>query len=136
MLRYSLVLPCYNVSKYIVLCLESIVKNDMSSCEILLIDDGSTDDTAEKCREFICRYSRGRRGYTKAKIEIVSQVNKGVSSARNMGIARSQGEYVIFVDPDDEVDANLINKLNEKIAEYEKKPDLIIWGHWSINVDS
>lgn len=51
--RYSLILPCYNVSKYIVRCLESIIKNDMSSCEILLVDDGSSDDTVEKCRDFI-----------------------------------------------------------------------------------
>lgn len=59
MLKYSLILPCYNVSKYILNCLESIVRNDMSSCEILLVDDGSTDDTIEKCRNFISQYSSG-----------------------------------------------------------------------------
>ena len=48
MLKYTFVLPCYNVSRYIINCLESIVRNDMSSCEILLVDDGSTDDTVEK----------------------------------------------------------------------------------------
>ena len=135
MLKYSFILPCYNVSKYIVRCLDSIVRNDMSSCEILLVDDGSTDDTVEKCKEFIRRYSCGGGKY-QARIEIISQVNKGVSSARNAGISHSQGEYIVFVDPDDEVDANLIKKLDEKISIYENKPDLVIWGHWSINMDS
>ncbi len=60
MLKYTFVLPCYNVSRYIINCLESIVRNDMSSCEILLVDDGSTDDTKwKKCREFMGKYSCG-----------------------------------------------------------------------------
>lgn len=135
MLRYSLILPCYNVSKYILNCLESIFRNDVSSCEILLVDDGSNDDTVEKCKEFIRRYSCVG-GQCQARIEIISQVNRGVSSARNTGISHSKGEYIVFVDPDDEVDANLIKKLDEKISIYEEKPDLVIWGHWCINMDS
>ena len=134
MLKYSIVLPCYNVSKYVTKCLESIIKNDMSSCEVLIIDDGSTDDTIEKCRDFISQYSSG--GYHSASIEIISQENAGVSSARNLGIRHAQGEYIVFVDPDDEVDASLIDRLDKKISSYQNKPDLVIWGHWSINVDS
>lgn len=75
-------------------------------------------------------------GQCQARIEIISQVNKGVSSARNTGISHSKGEYIVFVDPDDEVDANLIKKLDEKISIYEDKPDLVIWGHWCIDMDS
>ena len=129
--RYSFVLPCYNVSKYISACLESIAQNDLSSCEILLVNDGSTDDTLEKCREFVQGYiCEGR-----ARIEIISQENQGVSAARNTGIRHARGEYILFVDPDDEVDAHLIQKLDEKLSLYEEKPDLIIWGHWSIRLD-
>lgn len=135
MLKYTIVLPCYNVSRYIINCLESIVRNDMSSCEILLVDDGSTDDTVDKCREFICKNSC-EEAKNRARIEIISQENKGVSSARNTGIRHSKGEYIVFIDPDDEVDANLIKKLDEKISAYEKKPDLVIWGHWCINIGS
>lgn len=57
--KFSIILPCYNVSKYVINCLKSIIKNDMSSCEILVIDDGCTDDTIEKCRDFISQYFRG-----------------------------------------------------------------------------
>lgn len=59
MLKFSIILSCYNVSKYVINCLKSIIKNDMSSCEILVIDDGCTDDTIEKCRDFISQYFRG-----------------------------------------------------------------------------
>lgn len=59
MFKYSIILPCYNVSKYVTKCLESIIKNDMSSCEVLIIDDGSIDETIEKCRDFISQYSGG-----------------------------------------------------------------------------
>lgn len=116
-------------------CLESIIKNDISSCEILVINDGCTDDTIEKCRDFIRQHFSGG-GYCSARIEIISQENAGVSSARNLGIQRAKGEYIVFVDPDDEVAENLINKLRKKISEYQNKPDLVIWGHWSINVNS
>lgn len=57
--KFSIILLCYNVSKYVINCLKSIIKNDMSSCEILVIDDGCTDDTIEKCRDFISQYFRG-----------------------------------------------------------------------------
>jgi glycosyltransferase involved in cell wall biosynthesis len=75
-------------------------------------------------------------GQFQARIEIISQVNKGVSSARNTGISHSKGEYIVFVDPDDEVDTNLIKKLDEKISTYKNKPDLVIWGYWCINMAS
>ena len=80
------------------------------------------------------KYSCG--GQFQARIEIISQVNKGVSSARNTGISHSKGEYIVFVDPDDEVDTNLIKKLDEKISTYKNKPDLVIWGYWCINMAS
>ena len=129
--RYSFVLPCYNVSQYIPACLESIARNDLTSCEILLVDDGSTDDTLEKCRELAKEYACGGR----ARVELISQPNQGVSAARNTGIRHARGEYILFVDPDDEVDAHLIQKLDEKLSQYEEKPDLVLWGHWSVRLD-
>ena len=62
MLKFSIILPCYNVSRYVINCLESIIKNDISSCEILVINDGCTDDTIEKCRDFIRQHFSGGGG--------------------------------------------------------------------------
>lgn len=88
----SVIVPCYNVEKYIERCINSIIHQDYSNLEIILINDGSTDNT-----KFICnRYSNIDK-----RIKVIHQKNQGASITRQNGIKISQGQYITFVDSDD-----------------------------------
>ncbi|WP_442779793.1 glycosyltransferase family 2 protein [Enterobacter cancerogenus] len=91
-MRFSLILPIYNVSDYLEDCLLSIVSQDFRDFECLLIDDGSTDNSAEICAKFV-NYNDNFKYYYKN--------NGGLSDARNFGLDRAAGEYVVFIDSDD-----------------------------------
>lgn len=97
--KVSIILPCYNVSKYIVRCINSILSQDFDSYEIIIIDDGSTDNLIEICQQW--KY--------KDNFFIYSFKNQGLSQARNEGIKVSQGEYIYFMDPDDYIEKNLLS---------------------------
>lgn len=88
----SIVIPAYNVEKYISQCIGSCVKQSMNQIEIIVVDDGSTDSTGEIIEKWSQKDSR---------IKIIHQENGGVSAARNKGINNSSGEYITFVDGDD-----------------------------------
>lgn len=103
-MKLSVVIPVYNANKYIEKCVMSIV--GVSSCfkfhsapistEIIIVDDGSTDGSAEKCDRIVTELSR-------CDIKVIHQQNKGVSVARNVGIDNSTGDWLWFVDADDEL---------------------------------
>lgn len=88
----SIIVPIYNVEKYLRMCLDSIENQTYSNLEVLLIDDGSTDDSGKVCQEYVARDSRFR---------YIKKENGGASDARNFGIDRASGEYLSFVDSDD-----------------------------------
>ncbi len=88
----SVVVPLYNCEKCIKKCIESILAQTYTEFEFLIINDGSTDNSLEICREFAKKDSR---------IRIITQENSGVSVARNRGIEEAKGEYITFVDADD-----------------------------------
>lgn len=88
----SVIIPAYNIEKYLPRCLESILTQTYRDLEIVLVDDGSTDSTGAICDEYARRDSR---------IAVIHKENGGVSSARNMGLDRAKGEYIAFVDGDD-----------------------------------
>lgn len=90
----SVVVPVYNVEKYLNRCLDSIVSQTYHNLEIILVDDGSTDSSLEICEEYAKKDTR---------IRVFHKENGGVSDARNYGIDYSRGEYVTFVDSDDKV---------------------------------
>lgn len=98
----SIIIPVYNAEKYLCKCLDSIIKQTFTDFEVLLIDDGSTDNSGE-----ICDY------YAKLdnRITVFHKTNEGVSSARNMGLNNAVGEWITFVDADDWLDVNIYNKL-------------------------
>lgn len=104
----SIIVPVYNVEKYIERCLECLIRQTEKDIEIILIDDGPTDRTKEICDSYAKKYSN---------MSVVHKKNEGVSSARNLGIELSKGEYIAFVDADDSVDLNffevLLNCLKE-----------------------
>lgn len=113
---FSVIIPVYNVKEYLVECVQSVLKQDFSSLEIILIDDGSTDTSGEICDEL------GRKSNT---ITVIHQKNSGLSAARNTGIRNSHGDYLIFLDSDDLLYKNSLQNLSVAIRQ-QRYPDFII----------
>ncbi|CEP50983.1 capsular polysaccharide biosynthsis protein [[Clostridium] sordellii] len=97
MIKVSIVVPVYNVEKYLKESLDSAVKQSLKEIEIIAINDGSTDNSAEILEEYEIKYSN---------FKVINQENKGLSGARNTGIAECKGEYIYFLDSDDYIDLN------------------------------
>ena len=117
MLKFSLIIPVYNTYDYLRKCLESIVmqKFDKEKYEAIIINDGSTDNSEAIIKEFQERYPN--------IIKYIKKENGGVSSARNVGIKKSKGEYLFFVDSDDYLDLEILKQLES--ATKDSEPDII-----------
>lgn len=98
----SIIVPVYNVEKYLARCLDSIINQTLKSIEIICINDGSTDNSAEILDKYAQKDNR---------IKIITQKNAGLSAARNAGMKIVKGEYIGFVDSDDWVDNDYFEKL-------------------------
>lgn len=98
----SIIVPVYNVAPYLHECIDSIVNQTYSNLEIILVDDGSTDESGQICDAYAAQDHR---------IHVIHQTNGGVSAARNAGIAVATGEYIGFVDSDDFLDINMYSLL-------------------------
>lgn len=98
----SIIVPIYNVEKYLTECVESLLKQTYSDIEIILINDGSTDSSGKICEKYAKIDDR---------VKVIHKENGGVSSARNEGIRLSRSKYITFVDPDDYVSCDFIEKL-------------------------
>lgn len=98
----SVIIPVYNVEKYLVKCLNSVLNQSYNLIEVILINDGSTDKSLSICEEYRQKDKR---------IHILSQINKGPSEARNAGIKIAKGLYFIFIDSDDTIPKEFIEKL-------------------------
>lgn len=114
----SLIVPVYNSSKYITRCVESLINQTLTDIEIILVNDGSTDDSLQKLNEYQVNYPD--------KIIILNQENAGQSVARNNGVKLANGEFIMFVDSDDWVDANICQVLYDDICKYNS--DISICG--------
>jgi len=122
----SVVVPVYNVEKYVDRCLESIVNQSYRNIEILLIDDGSTDDSGRICDLWAAKDCR---------ICVYHKENEGLGSARNLGIERAKGEYIAFIDSDDWWELDLVEKMIT-VGE-SKKADLIFMDfYWEEKQES
>lgn len=108
----SIIIPVYNKEKYLRKCLDSLISQTYRNIEIILVDDGSTDNSGEICDYYSSKDSR---------ITVIHNKNKGASQSRNVGINLSTGDYIMFVDSDDWVDVNiceiLINAIRKNNAE-------------------
>ena len=100
----SVIVPVYNVAPFFDECMESICAQTYKELEIILIDDGSTDDSGEKCDQWCDKDSR---------VRVIHQKNSGVSSARNTGLYNCTGDLICFVDADDRLETEMIEKLVE-----------------------
>ena len=104
----SVIVPVYNVYEWIDTCMRSLVDQTFSDFEVILIDDGSTDGSDIKCREWERKDHR---------VRVISKENEGLSKTRNLGIDIARGGYLVFVDPDDWVDVTYLEKLYDTILE-------------------
>lgn len=109
MTKLSIIVPIYNVEQYLRKCVDSLLKQDLDGYEIILVDDGSTDNSGAICDEYVCGVNSeeviGKR------VHVIHQANAGLSAARNSGIAVAQGEYLMFVDSDDYIEPNVLGGL-------------------------
>lgn len=108
----SVIVPIYNVEKYLRACIESILNQTYKSIEIILVDDGSTDFCPEICDEFQKKDNR---------IKVIHKKNGGLSDARNIGIENSSGLYICFVDSDDFIKTNYVELLYKSIKKNNTK---------------
>lgn len=131
----SLVLPCYNVMKYLPKCLDSIFKNDCSDIEIVLVNDGSSDDIGGLSQYFNknnCDHNIEFE-YKGAWIKIIHTRNCGVSAARNTGIENATSDYIVFIDPDDTVKENYFSTIKAFMT--STSVDVAILGFYQIVED-
>lgn len=110
----TIIIPVWNVESYIRKCLDSLLCQTYSHTEIILVDDGSPDNSGKICDDYAVRDER---------IRVIHQTNKGVSVARQKGLDVAAGEWVIHVDPDDYVEPNMIEKLVAKAI--KSKADMV-----------
>lgn len=105
----SIIIPVYQAEPYLKQCIESVTEQTYSNLEIILVDDGSPDRCPQICDEFATK---------DARIKVIHKTNGGISDARNVGVSTATGEWIAFVDSDDYVEPNLIERLyNAAIAE-------------------
>ena len=110
MKKVSIIVPVYNAGNYIDQSISSIVEQTYSNLEIILIDDGSADDSLQRCKEWSEKDKR---------IKVFCQENSGVSVTRNKGIELATGEYVMFMDSDDWIDKNMVETLYNQAEEHQ-----------------
>ncbi len=125
-IKISIILPIYNSEKVIKRTIESIIKQTYENIELIIINDGSTDSSGQICKE----YARQNN-----KITYVEINNKGVSNARNIGIQKATGNYIMFIDSDDEYYENAVEKVAYEIKN-KKDLELVVFGYDRIHVNT
>lgn len=118
--KISIVVPIYNASKYLDKCVQSILNQSYKNIEVILVNDGSTDNSLEICKQYKLKDNR---------IKIIDINNGGVSNARNIGIERSTGDFIMFCDSDDYVS----NKWCEKLIANYKNNNLVMCAYYEID---
>lgn len=113
----TIVLPIYNVEKYLDRSIKSLLNQSYKKLEIILVDDGSTDSCAFRCDEWAKRDKR---------IKVIHKINAGLGEARNTGIENANGEYICFFDSDDYVDSQIIEKAYRSIT--RNRANIVVWG--------
>ena len=114
--KVSIIVPIYNTAKYLPKCLDSIIKQTHQKLEVILIDDGSTDNSGQIADSYARQDSR---------IKVIHQENQGQSTARNQGLKKATGEFVSFIDSDDEIKPDFIEKL---LSAYDDNTSLAVCG--------
>ena len=122
----SVIVPVYNAEKTIENCVKSILKQSYKNIEVLLVNDGSTDSSLKKCLQL---------AETDSRIVCIDKKNGGASSARNLGVTQSRGQFIEFVDSDDTIERNYIESLHRPFIE-NNNIDITIAGFTIVSKDS
>lgn len=123
--KISIIIPVYNVEKYLHECLDSIINQTFKDLEIICVDDGSTDKSSEILEE----YEQKDKRFT-----VISQPNKGVSAARNRGMQQAKGKYIMFVDSDDYIASNACELIYNSAE--EKRCDILLFPHYNFSAST
>ena len=118
MVKVSVIVPIYNAEKYLKQCLDSIVNQTLKEIEIILIDDGSTDGSAQICKKYL----------NDERVSYYHKENEGLAAARDDGMLRATGEYIGFVDADDWLEPDLYQHAYALATQYDV--DLVQWGYY------
>lgn len=119
MIDISVIVPVYNVEKYLGKCIDTLIAQTFTNIEIILVDDGSTDKSGTICDEYALKDSR---------IIVIHKKNGGLSDARNVGIERAKGKYLGFVDSDDYIDEKMYEVLYSNLIQF--KADMVMCGYY------
>lgn len=114
--KISIIIPIYNTAKYLPRCLDSVIAQTHQNLEIILVDDGSTDDSGQIADQYAKKHP---------SIQVIRQSNQGQSAARNAGLAIATGDYISFIDADDEIQPTFITKL---LSAYDHRTSLSVCG--------
>lgn len=125
-MRLSIIIPVYNVEGYIKKTLQSLIKQTIKNFEVIIVDDGSTDNSIKEIEEVI-------KNTIEPNIKVVKKRNEGVSSARNVGLKKASGAYVLFLDGDDYISSDLVENIYRYIKNDEY--DVITWGYDEVTED-
>lgn len=120
----SIIVPIYNVSKYLDRCMESLLKQTYTNIEIIMVDDGSPDDCGSKCDDYASRDCR---------IKVIHKQNAGLGMARNSGLDIANGKYVAFIDSDDYVNIEMIEKLYHRLQ--NTKADTCFCRYYNVTAE-
>ena len=107
MYKLSIIIPVYNIENYLERCINSIIAQNINECEIILVDDGSTDTSSNICDFYSKQYDY---------IHTIHQINQGLSCARNTGIKNAKGDYIWFIDGDDYIENNALRIILDQIS--------------------
>ena len=120
--KVSVIVPVYNAEKYLNRCVDSLISQSYTNLEIILVNDGSTDNSLSVCEEYLKKDER---------ITLINQQNKGAGLARNAGLLNATGEYAVFVDSDDYLHNTAIEKCVN--IQNQTKADLVMFGRFNQN---
>lgn len=125
MTKVSVIVPVYNVENYLDKCLESIIKQTFSDYEVIIVNDGSTDNSEIIATKYVKKYP--------GKFKLITQDNGGLGAARNTGIENANGEYYLFVDSDDTIASNALEHLYDKVI--QNNADIVVFDYKLIDED-
>jgi len=120
-MKFSILVPVYNVEAYLKQCIESVVGQTYKNYELILVDDGSTDGSGALCDKYVKLYPE--------KVKVIHKKNQGLISARRVGIANATGDFCVFLDSDDYIETNLLKVLESYLSQ-DDCLDMILYSYY------